>query len=117
MARSALIVDPDPASGKLAQVVLRQAGWTATIATTAAAALAALAASRPDVVITSLELDDGAVLLAIARRASIAVAIVTSHDDAEVERRALAAGYALYLRKPIDVGTFALAITRALDHA
>ncbi|MBA3397492.1 MAG: response regulator [Deltaproteobacteria bacterium] len=117
---SAFIIDPDITSNKLATILLQADGWRVVSMTTAKNALTALAALDLDLIVTELVFDDSDGLELIAQlRATqatrhIPIMVVTAANEPGTEYRARAAGCIHYLRKPIDVATFASELTAAL---
>lgn len=107
-----LIVDPDASSAKLLAVILRGAGCDARVVDSGEAALLALSDFQPRALITELVLPlMSGVLLAQRLRADPAHAdlvliAVSSVNGRETDRVARAAGFATYVRKPIDAMTF-----------
>lgn len=108
-----LIVDDDERNLKLARDVLRAAGLRTLEAGSGAEAIALAAEHLPDLVLMDLRLPDMEGTEA-ARRLSdgartggipvVALSALTLESDADWF---LAAGFAGYLEKPIDVGGFA----------
>ncbi len=107
-----LIVDPDASSAKLLAVVLRGAGCDARLVDSGEAAVLALGDFRPRAMISELVLPlMSGVLLAQRLRANpahadIVLIAVSSVNGRETDRVARAAGFAAYVRKPIDAVTF-----------
>jgi two-component system cell cycle response regulator DivK len=108
-----LIVDDNKKNRKLAGDVLRAAGFRTLEATTAAEGIAVATELLPDVILMDLQLPDmdgadAARRLANATRtARIPVVALTAHRLESDDDWFLAAGFAGYLQKPIDVGGFA----------
>jgi two-component system, cell cycle response regulator DivK len=98
-----LLVDDDERNRKLVRDVLGAAGLATIEAATGAEAIALAARRRPDVVLTDLRLPDmdGAEVLHDAALAGIPVVALTAVAGAR--QAVLAAGFADYLEKPIDV--------------
>lgn len=108
----ALVVEDDPASAKLLALVLRDEGCDVTVAASAEAALVALETSIPHIIVLDLVLPlMSGLLLAQQLRArpdtaKVPIIAVSAFNGNEVERAALAAGCAVYIRKPIDALSF-----------
>lgn len=104
-----LIVDDDERNARLARDVLEAAGLEAVTAATAAEAIGIARQRRPDVVLMDLRLPDldgteaMRLLAADERTARIPVVATSALAAAEAEPRALRAGFAGYIEKPIDV--------------
>jgi two-component system cell cycle response regulator DivK len=109
---SVLIVEDDPPSLKLLTVVLEREGCDVHSTRTAEDALVVLRTIRPRVVIIDLVLPlMGGLLLAENLKADAATAdipliAVTAFNGREAEQIAKAAGFALYVRKPVDPDIF-----------
>jgi PAS domain S-box-containing protein len=106
--RRVLIVDDDVDAAHLLARLLGSAGHHASVAHDGPTALALAAASPPEVVLLDLTLP-GADGLDVARRllqlplpSPPRLVALTGHSDDDHRRRALAAGFAHYLVKPID---------------
>ena len=108
-----LIVDDNEKNRKLAGDVLRAAGFRTLEAGTAAEGIAIATEHLPDVILMDLQLPDmdgtdAARRLADGTRtARIPVVALSAHRLESDDDRLLAAGFAGYLQKPIDVGGFA----------
>jgi PAS domain S-box-containing protein len=112
-----LLVDDDADSLELARVILSSAGAEARAATSAAAARARLNGWLADVFLLDLEMpgEDGYTLLQHLRerdqfRGTPAIAL-TAYGRGEDRRRALAAGFTLYLSKPVDPAELTRAVS------
>ncbi|MGH3079392.1 MAG: response regulator [Gaiellaceae bacterium] len=107
-----LVVDDDERNLRLARDVLRAAGLRTLEAATGRAAIALATAERPDVILLDLrlpDLDGAAVareLRGDPRTAEIPVVALSALQARGDEDWLLAAGFAGYLAKPIDVGDF-----------
>ena len=108
-----LLVDEDPSGAKLMSVVLAAGGAHVRSVRNADAALGTAIAFDPHIVVVDRVLGgEGALALSAALRrdertrgaAIVVVSGSNGHDDVAA---AFAAGCAEYLRKPIDVDTFA----------
>jgi two-component system cell cycle response regulator DivK len=118
--RSALIVEDDPLSAKLAAVLLLDAGCKVVIAPNATDALGVLAVFQPSVIVLDLILPRMSGLLLAERikatpktRDAIIVA-VSSMGGVETEQVVSKTGCAAFVRKPIDVLTFAQTVANCL---
>jgi CheY-like chemotaxis protein len=106
-----LVVDDDPASAKLAAVILRGEGCEVTTAGDAEDATAILGTYQPEVIILDLILPlmSGLTFAQQVKKnpttAAAAIIAVTVFNGPEVEQSVLASGCAAYLRKPIDPTT------------
>jgi two-component system cell cycle response regulator DivK len=109
MPRSALLIDDDEPSLKLQRVVLEAEGWVVIAVRTPNEAAELLRTMRADVIVTDLFPPNPIDTIRDLRRAAADTPIVavTARNGPETEFQALAAGCSRFLRKPIDVGTFA----------
>jgi CheY-like chemotaxis protein len=106
-----LVVEDDPASAKLASVILRAEGCDVRVARSAEDAIAALATFRPTVILLDLVLPFmSGVLLAQRLKGDpatrdIVLIAVSAFDGGELERIAEEVGCAAFVHKPIDAPT------------
>ena len=111
-----LVVDDTPANLRLAEFLLKRAGFTVATAQDATEAWARLDAATPALVLMDLQLPgtDGLTLTGqIKQRAHLShvpVVAMTAYAMAGDETRARDAGCDGYLAKPIDPGTFAASV-------
>jgi two-component system cell cycle response regulator DivK len=107
-----LLVEDNPVNRRLAQFLLRSQGYEVREATTAQEAFDILKTERPDLIVMDIQLPgmDG---LEATRKikeqpstADIPVVAVTSYAMKGDREKALAAGCAGYVTKPIDKDTF-----------
>jgi CheY-like chemotaxis protein len=104
-----LMVEDDRDNQLLVREVLEEAGYRVLAAGSAEAARELLAAERPDLVLTDLELPGASGLDLVRelagdpRTATIPVLVLTAHVTPETEASAYDAGCADFLRKPIDI--------------
>jgi CheY-like chemotaxis protein len=112
MSKRVLIVEDDPFSLELATELVQADGHQAIVATSGSEALSIARAERPDLILLDLQLPgvDG---LTISRALKtdtatkmIPIVGISAHAMAEDEARALQAGCAAYLRKPLDTRRF-----------
>lgn len=106
------MVEDNPVNRRLAQFLLRSQGYQVREATTALEAFEALKTDRPDLIVMDIQLPgmDG---LEATRKikeqpatANIPVVAVTSYAMKGDREKALAAGCAGYVTKPIDKDAF-----------
>ncbi|HYQ25713.1 MAG TPA: sigma-54 dependent transcriptional regulator [Polyangiaceae bacterium] len=113
-----LIVDDEPDVLTFMQELLQQKGYDVDIAQGAAEALSMLAERAPALLITDLRMPDldGIGLLARLREQhrELPSIVLTAAGDLSTAIRAMRAGAADYLTKPIDVGALLLSIERVL---
>jgi PAS domain S-box-containing protein len=118
-----LLVDDDPATLDLLQFIFDQSQAKVTIASSAAEALRAIQQSPPDVLVSDLSMpnQDGYDLIRQVRSLApenggnipaVALSAYTRTDD---RSSALAAGFHLYLSKPIDPSDLLAAVARMVD--
>lgn len=113
-----LLVEDDPMLGKAVQTALRQAGYTADLATDGESAEDALAATPYDLMVLDINLPgkSGLQVLASIRRAKshLPVLALTARDTTAQRVEGLDAGADDYLTKPFDTDEL-LARIRALS--
>jgi CheY-like chemotaxis protein len=110
-----LIVDDDRESGEVMREALLACGAQAQCVASAADAIDALTEVRPDVVLSDIAMPgrDGYTVLSEVRALEpifgrrIPVAAVSAYARSEDRDRALAAGFDVYLAKPVDPATLA----------
>lgn len=106
-----LIVDDDPLSVELAQAILETAGYTVLSAEDGVGLLERVKAERPDLILMDLQLPhiDGLTLVrqlkADDETRQIPVVMATAYTLSEARAKALEAGCAAYLTKPLDSHT------------
>ena len=113
-----LVVDDDPGLLRLMQLRLEAAGYGATLADSGERALAQLAVSRPQVVVTDLQMGgmDGITLFEAIRadNPALPVIILTAHGTSPDAVSAVKGGVFGYLTKPFDAKALLVEIERAL---
>jgi two-component system cell cycle response regulator DivK len=108
-----VLVEDDRPSAKLMSLLLGMDGAIVSMAHSAEEALPLIEVVRPPVVVLDLVLPRMSGLLLVQQlkaqpwAADIAFVAVTSFNGPEAKRAALQAGCAGYLRKPVDIETFA----------
>jgi len=113
-----LIVDDSEKNRKLAQEVLRAAGFRTVEAGRGDEAIAVAARRRPDLILLDLRLPDmdgtdvARELRDGAKTRRIPVVALTASPPAGGSERLLATGFAGYLQKPIDVRAFPQQVRR-----
>lgn len=122
MDKKILLVEDNEVNRRLAGFLLRSQGYQVREATTAAAAFEMVEKERPDLIVMDIQLPemDG---LEITRRlkarpgtADIPVIAVTSFAMKGDREKALAAGCAGYVTKPIDKNTFIQEVAAHVDN-
>jgi CheY-like chemotaxis protein len=117
-----LLVEDNEVNRRLAGFLLRSQGYEVREATTALAAFEMLDKERPDLIVMDIQLPgiDG---LEATRKlkeqpatADIPVIAVTSYAMKGDREKALAAGCAGYVTKPIDKNTFIQEVAAQLDN-
>jgi len=113
-----LVVDDDPGLLRLMQLRLGAAGYGVTAAESGERALAQLAVSRPQVVVTDLQMGgmDGMALFEAIRaeNPALPVIILTAHGTIPDAVAAVKDGVFGYLTKPFDARALLVEIERAL---
>lgn len=108
MSARVLLVEDSPMISSALKLLLESAGFSVTIAPTAAAASAWSGPAPADVMLLDVSLPDGdglAVLEALAGRGlrPVTTFALTGHNDALTRERCLAAGCADVLLKPVPI--------------
>jgi signal transduction histidine kinase len=115
-----LVVDDDPDARDLVTAVLGQSGAEVLTAASSQEALDALARARPHVLVSDLSMpgDDGYALLervralGLDRGGHVAAVALTAFARAEDRARALAAGYAVHIPKPVEPAALVEVVAR-----
>ena len=121
--RTVLIVDDNADSRTIYATYLTHVGFAVLLAADAEEAVPLAQARRPDLVLMDVQLPgmDGyeaaRSLTTDPRTASIPVVMLTAHAEQVARDRALAAGCALFLAKPVDPRTLAAEVTQLLAAA
>ncbi|WP_438021065.1 ATP-binding protein [Sorangium sp. So ce315] len=114
-----LVVDDEADAGEIAGAMLRQLGGEPRVVCSAEEALRALAEFRPDILISDLGMphEDGFSLMRRVRAlppdagSAIPAIAITAYARREDRQRALAAGFQLYLAKPVDAAALSEAVS------
>jgi signal transduction histidine kinase/CheY-like chemotaxis protein len=118
-----LVVDDDAEAVRLADAILTAAGATVRSCHDAGTALALVAADRPDVLVSDVEMpvEDGYALVrrlrALPREQggdTPAIAL-TAYGRTQDRVRALAAGYTMHVPKPVDPGELTAIVASAAE--
>jgi two-component system, cell cycle response regulator DivK len=116
-----LLIEDNEANSLLATAVLEQEGFHVEVAGSAAEAKRLLRAVIPAVILMDVQLpgEDGLTytreLQASRATSRIPIIALTAHAMAGDRERALKAGCAGYMSKPIDTRTFAAQLRKVLD--
>lgn len=114
-----LAVDDEPNMRRLLEIMLKQSGHQAIVATNGKEALEILQKEGADLVVSDLHMPgmDGLGLLKGMREADIdtPVIIVTAHGEIDSAVNAMKLGASDYILRPFDLETLEMAMTRALD--
>jgi CheY-like chemotaxis protein len=119
-APTVLLVEDDPDLLRFARTTLRLGGYRVRTATRGDEALRLVARTRPDLVVLDLRLPgvDGVQVLQALRAdpalAATPVVVLTASAGPEDRERALAAGVAAYLLKPVSADDLLAAVERVL---
>ena len=120
---SVLLVDSDADTREMYAVALTAAGFVALHARDGADALRCASKSRPDVIVTDVQLPrmDGVTLMsclqADVRTAGIPVIVVTAIGDVATRVRTASAGAAAFLPKPCPPDVLVAEVSRLIDVA
>jgi DNA-binding NarL/FixJ family response regulator len=122
--RTAVVLDHHPIWLEAVQAILERIGVEVVgKATVADAVLDLISIHRPDVLVTSIELDDSEIdgiaclRLAHERQPSLKAIVLSAYDDAEHIEAALAAGAVAYVVKTAHPDDFAAAIRQSFEHS
>ena len=122
--RTAVVLDQHPIWLEAVQSILERIGVEVVGTTTDPDELLDLISThRPDVLVTSIELDDpdvdGITCLrrAVERQASLRTIVLSAYDDSEHIDAALAAGALAYVLKTAHPDDFAAAIRQSFEHS
>jgi DNA-binding NarL/FixJ family response regulator len=122
--RTAVVLDQHPIWLEAVQSILERIGVEVLGTTTDADEILDLISTHhPDVLVTSIELDDpdadGIVCIrrATERQASLRTIVLSAYDDAEHIDAALAAGAIAYVLKTAHPDDFAAAIRQSFEHS
>ncbi len=114
-----LAVDDEPNMRRLLEIMLKQAGYQAVVASNGKEALEILQKEGADLVVSDLHMPgmDGLGLLSGMRDSEIdtPVIIVTAHGEIESAVKAMKLGASDYILRPFDLETLEMAMTKALD--
>jgi CheY-like chemotaxis protein len=115
-----LVVDDHSDSLDMLAVMLELHGARTRTATSVAEAMELIAAERPDIVISDLDMpkENGFVLVRRIQETDPALPVVamTAHDSSEMREEVLAAGFRAHLAKPLDTGEFLAIIASLTAH-
>jgi two-component system nitrate/nitrite response regulator NarL len=122
--RTAVVLDQHPIWLEAVQSILERIGVEVVGTTTDVEEILDLVSTHhPDVLITSIELDDpnvdgiACLRLACERQASLKTIVLSAYDDAEHIDAALAAGAIAYVLKTAHPDDFAAAIRQSFEHS
>lgn len=113
-----LVVDDDPDARDLLVTILTQSGARATAVATVADALESLRLTKPDLLVSDIEMpgEDGYSLirkvraLEVLKRTRIPAIALTAHARSSDRLRALSAGYQMHIPKPVEPAELVMAI-------
>lgn len=122
---SVLVVDDEPDTRELIELVLEGAGARVTTACDAAQGYDALVRGRPDVLVSDIGMPGGDGYALIRRVRALPTAeggatpaiAVTAYAQEEDQRRALEAGFDRHLSKPVDAPTLTEALASLRESA
>ncbi|WP_437878827.1 ATP-binding protein [Sorangium sp. So ce513] len=114
-----LVVDDEADAGEIAGSMLRELGGEPRVVCSAEEALRALVEFRPDILVSDLGMphEDGFALMHKVRAlppdegSAIPAIAITAYARREDRQRALAAGFQVYLTKPIDAAALSEAVS------
>jgi DNA-binding NarL/FixJ family response regulator len=122
--RTAVVLDQHPIWLEAVQAILERIGVEVVGKTTAPRELLELVSTyEPDVLVTSIELDDpeldgiACLRLARERQPSLKAIVLSAYDDADHIESALAAGAVAYVVKTVHPDDFAAAIRQSFEHS
>ena len=115
------VVDDQPISIKLMQLMLEREGYQVLVAANATEALQAVQASKPDLILMDIHLPslDGLALTKLLRSDMVSrhikIVAISAYASTEDDKRIIAAGCDGFIPKPIDTRTLAASIREHLD--
>ena len=115
------VVDDQPVSIKLMQLMLEREGYQVLVAANATEALQAVQASKPDLILMDIHLPslDGLALTKLLRSDMVSrhikIVAISAYASTEDAKRIIAAGCDGFIPKPIDTRTLAASIREYLD--
>ena len=115
------VVDDQPVSIKLMQLMLEREGYQVLVAANATVALHAVQASKPDLILMDIHLPslDGLALTKLLRSDMVSrhikIVAISAYASTEDDKRIIAAGCDGFIPKPIDTRTLAASIREHLD--
>ena len=118
-----LVVEDNPANQMLTTALLGRDGFDTEVADSAEDALVSLKARRPDLILMDVQLPgmDGLTfaqsLRSVPEAAGVPIVALTSHAMRGDRERAMAAGCAGYLSKPIDTRTLGEELRAVLNQS
>jgi DNA-binding NtrC family response regulator len=119
MARKLVVIDDDPAGGRLLAAIFAGEGLSVSIAADGARGLELAAAEHPDAVVLDLHLPDldGLEVLErlLARAPGLPVVMLTAHTEVKTAVRAIRLGAFDYMTKPVDPDGIVVTVRRALE--
>lgn len=120
MSRAILIIDDEATLARNVALYLERQGWEARVAGSAEDGLAQFNAFRPDVVLLDHNLPGMSGLEALQRlRAldpAVCVVMMTGHGGIDLAVKAMKAGAADYLTKPLGLAELKLLLERLISH-
>jgi CheY-like chemotaxis protein len=115
-----LVVDDASATALLCSRLLQKAGYATIIARDAGQAVAQAHRDQPALIVTDLMMPAGGGVSVLERLAlssktsTIPIVVMTGSGDAELERRAAAAGAVRILKEPVDPAALLDAVREAI---
>jgi len=118
---SILVVDDQPASTKLIQLILAGEGYQVLVTANATEALQALQNSMPDLILMDIHLPglDGSALMRLLKShpesRHIKIVAISAYASKEDDERIISAGCDGFIPKPVDTRTLAASIREYFD--
>lgn len=114
-----LVIDDDESIRRTLDKVLRKENYTVLTASNGSEGIRVVAREHPAVVISDIRMPEMDGLEALQRikgiDKSIAVIIITAHDDMQSTIKAMQHGAYDYIEKPLDIDRLLVTVRRALD--
>jgi len=119
--RKIMLVEDDKDTMRAMAIRLKSQGYNLVVATDAMSAISTARKEKPDLIILDLGLPGGDGFVVMQRLRSnmellmVPIIVVSARDPLQNKKRALDAGAAAFLQKPVENADFLAAIEKALS--